>query len=140
METAGFRTKSWPPISLSSRLMQFVNDGWDTPQRRAARVKFSSLQRARKYLICRVCMVRHRWLSANGEFVAQVGCGWSAVDRTSTRSPGERAGSGSSVSQVCEPIGSGDPHSPDGVAECDRYDVAHEFAEADVRSAQHSDG
>jgi hypothetical protein len=32
--------------------MQPVKDGWETPQRRAARVKLNSSHNAKKYLIC----------------------------------------------------------------------------------------
>ena len=51
-DTFGLRVNSWPPSCVSSRLMQQVREGWDTPQRRAARVKFSSSTRARKYRMC----------------------------------------------------------------------------------------
>jgi len=37
-DTFGLRVNSWPPSSASSRLILPVRDGWETPQRRAARV------------------------------------------------------------------------------------------------------
>ena len=43
------RSNSFPPNSRSSALIPLLNDGWETPQRLAAREKLRSLQSITKY-------------------------------------------------------------------------------------------
>jgi hypothetical protein len=45
------RSNSFPPSSRSSFLMPLLKDGWDTPQRRAAREKLRSSHSITKYRI-----------------------------------------------------------------------------------------
>ena len=45
------RSKSFPPSSHSSALMPLLNDGCETPQRLAARVKLRSRHSVTKYRI-----------------------------------------------------------------------------------------
>src|SRR6516165_4361694 len=47
-ETNGLRWKTAPPSSCSNAIMALVSEGWETPQRLAARVKLRSSQSARK--------------------------------------------------------------------------------------------